>query len=115
MHYRQHIQQVPYQSPSTNKSTTVVLQPAQLSFAEQSVLSRGLSFVPSKIYPLQKTFAGACNPKESSSVSSIVLDGAVDHSIDLTDCLGESSDKTADDKNSTSSDAETCKNKQQVF
>ena len=62
---------------------------------------------------MPKSATDVCNPKKPSSVSSMVLDGTSKHSIDLTDCQGESFDMaTAADKNSTSSDANPCENKQ---
>ena len=80
---------------------------------------------------MPKFATDVCNPKEPSNVSSMVLNGTTKHSIDLIDCLGESSDMAAAasaaaaaaaaaataaaaaaDKNSTSFDANSCENKQ---
>ena len=45
---RKHIYPLPAESKLTNKPTVVVLQPAELSEQEKSILSKGLSFVPTK-------------------------------------------------------------------
>ena len=64
-------------------------------------------------FAMPKSTTDACNPKEITSVTNTVLDGTANHSIDLTDCQSESSEMTvAVDKNSISSDANTCENKQ---
>ena len=61
---------------------------------------------------MPKSATDACNPKESSGVLIMVLDGTAKYSIDLTDFQGESSDMAAAaDKNFTSSDPNPCKNK----
>ena len=46
--YRKHIEQISNQPQPANKSTVVVLEPAQLTTEEQSILAKGLSFVPTK-------------------------------------------------------------------
>ena len=64
-------------------------------------------------FAMPKSTTDVCNSKEPTSVSAMVLDGTADHSINLTDCQGTSSDMVvAADKNSASSDANTCENKQ---
>ena len=52
--HRQHIQQVSDEPKSANKPTVVLIEPAELSIAERFILTKGLSFVPSKIYPSQQ-------------------------------------------------------------
>ena len=61
---------------------------------------------------MPKSTTGVCNSKEPTSVSSMILDGTTDHSIDLTDFQGKSDMPVAADKTSTSSDANTYENKQ---
>ena len=64
-------------------------------------------------FAMPKSTTDVCNSKEPTSVSAMVLDSTADHSINLTDCQGTSSDMAvAADKNSASSDANTCENKQ---
>ena len=46
--YRNHIKQISNQPQPASKSTVVVLEPAQLTTEEQSILAKGLSFVPTK-------------------------------------------------------------------
>ena len=46
--YRKHIEQISNQPQPANKSTVVVLELAQLTAEEQSILAKGLSFVPTK-------------------------------------------------------------------
>ena len=43
-------------------------------------------------FAMPKSTTDVCNSKEPTSVSAMVLDGTADHSINLTDCQGTSSD-----------------------
>ena len=48
-HYCQYTKQVLNQFESTNQPTAVIIKLAKLSTAEQSILTKGLSFVPTRI------------------------------------------------------------------
>ena len=63
-------------------------------------------------FSMPKSTTGVCNSKEPTSVSSMILDGTANHSIDLTDFQSKSDMPVAADKTSTSSDANTYENNQ---